>query len=86
MQTDSLTASMFLQVSVSRDFVAVRDEALKMIHSAFDLLHQEFQKVDGYILYFTWAWIRCGIAAFVLMKSSRLYEFVRAGFYSNSNF
>lgn len=43
---------MFLQVSVSRDVVAVRDEALKMIHSAFDLLHQEFQKLDGYILEF----------------------------------
>uniref|UniRef100_H3C3E6 Zmp:0000001301 n=1 Tax=Tetraodon nigroviridis TaxID=99883 RepID=H3C3E6_TETNG len=33
-------------VSVQRDFVAVRDEALKMIHSAFDLLHREFQKLD----------------------------------------
>lgn len=40
---------MFLQVSGSRDFVTVRDEALKMIHSAFNLLDQEFQNLDGCI-------------------------------------
>lgn len=40
---------MFLQVYGSRDFVAVRDEALKMIHSAFNLLDQEFQNLDGCI-------------------------------------
>lgn len=43
---------MSLQVSVHRDFVAVRDEALKMIHSAFNLLHQEFQKLDQYVFIF----------------------------------
>lgn len=80
MQADSLTASVSLQVSVSRDFVAVRDEALKMIHSAFDLLHQEFHKLDGYTLYFTRAWIRSGIAAIILMRSSRLHVFAREGF------
>lgn len=44
---------MSLQVSVHRDFVAVRDESLKMIHSAFSLLQQEFQKLDRYVLTFT---------------------------------
>lgn len=49
MQADLLIASVFLQVSSSRDFVAVRDEAMKMIHSAFNLLDQEFQKLEGCI-------------------------------------
>lgn len=49
MQADLLTPPMFLQVSGSRDFVAVRDEALKMIHLAFKLLDQEFQNLDGCI-------------------------------------
>eukprot|EP00064_Thunnus_orientalis_P006896 superscaffoldBa00000739_g6915 len=34
------------QVSVHRDFSAVRDQAMKMIQTAFTLLDQEFQKLD----------------------------------------
>ncbi|TMS08818.1 hypothetical protein E3U43_006301 [Larimichthys crocea] len=34
------------QVSVNRDFSAVRDQAMKMIQAAFTLLNQEFQKLD----------------------------------------
>nr|XP_046232087.1 acyl-CoA-binding domain-containing protein 6 isoform X2 [Scatophagus argus] len=34
------------QVSVHRDFGTVRDQAMKMIQSAFTLLDQEFQKLD----------------------------------------
>ncbi|XP_069025104.1 rab9 effector protein with kelch motifs [Embiotoca jacksoni] len=34
------------QVSVHRDFSAVRDQAIKMIQTAFSLLDQEFQKLD----------------------------------------
>ncbi|TKS84106.1 hypothetical protein D9C73_019127 [Collichthys lucidus] len=36
------------QVSVNRDFSAVRDQAMKMIQTAFTLLNQEFQKLDRY--------------------------------------
>ncbi|XP_054878269.1 rab9 effector protein with kelch motifs-like [Poeciliopsis prolifica] len=35
-----------VQVSVHRDFSAVRDQAMKMIQTAFALLDQEFQKLD----------------------------------------
>ncbi|XP_056874667.1 uncharacterized protein zmp:0000001301 isoform X3 [Takifugu flavidus] len=45
--SQSSATVMSTQVSGSRDFVAVRDEALKMIHSAFNLLDQEFQNLDG---------------------------------------
>ncbi|XP_072228179.1 uncharacterized protein [Leuresthes tenuis] len=34
------------QVSVHRDFSAVRDQAMRMIQTAFTLLDQEFQKLD----------------------------------------
>ncbi|XP_043087605.1 tip elongation aberrant protein 1 [Puntigrus tetrazona] len=34
------------QVSVHRDFSAVRDEAMNMIHKAFSMLDEEFQKLD----------------------------------------
>ncbi|XP_008300182.1 probable cyclin-dependent serine/threonine-protein kinase DDB_G0278487 [Stegastes partitus] len=34
------------QVFVHRDFSAVRDQAMKMIQTAFTLLDQEFQKLD----------------------------------------
>lgn len=36
------------QASVQRDFGAARDQAMKMIQSAFTLLDQELQKVDRY--------------------------------------
>ncbi len=35
-----------IQVSIRRDFSAVRDEAMNMIHKAFALLDDEFQKLD----------------------------------------
>ncbi|KTF83230.1 hypothetical protein cypCar_00041502 [Cyprinus carpio] len=35
-----------IQVSVHRDFSAVRDEAMNMIHKAFTMLDEEFQKLD----------------------------------------
>ncbi len=35
-----------IQVSIHRDFSAVRDEAMNMIHKAFALLDEEFQKLD----------------------------------------
>lgn len=38
-----------LQVFVHRDFSAVRDQAMKMIQTAFTLLDQEFQKLDRYM-------------------------------------
>lgn len=47
---EALTSCCPLQLCVHRDFVTVREEALKMIHSAFHLLDQEFQKLHGYIL------------------------------------
>ncbi|XP_055063381.2 uncharacterized protein [Misgurnus anguillicaudatus] len=35
-----------IQVTGHRDFTAVRDEAMKMIHKAFTILDDEFQKLD----------------------------------------
>ncbi|XP_016340160.1 tip elongation aberrant protein 1 [Sinocyclocheilus anshuiensis] len=35
-----------IQASVHRDFSAVRDEAMNMIHKAFAMLDEEFQKLD----------------------------------------
>lgn len=48
------TVCSLLQVSVHRDFSAVRDEAMKMIQSAFTLLDQEFQKLDRYMYMFVY--------------------------------
>ncbi|XP_057176408.1 rab9 effector protein with kelch motifs isoform X3 [Triplophysa rosa] len=35
-----------IQVTAHRDFTAVRDEAMSMIHKAFAMLDEEFQKLD----------------------------------------
>lgn len=48
------TVCSLLQVSVHRDFSAVRDEAMKMIQSAFTLLDQEFHKLDRYMYMFVY--------------------------------
>lgn len=48
-----------LQVFVHRDFSAVRDEAMKMIQTAFTLLDQEFQKLDRYMYMFVCLCLVC---------------------------
>nr|XP_020456647.1 host cell factor 2-like [Monopterus albus] len=39
------------QVCVYRDFSAVRDQAMKMVQTAFTLLDHEFQKLDRYVCF-----------------------------------
>lgn len=40
-----------VQVSLHRDFSAVRDQAGKMIQTAFTLLDQEFQKIERWVFH-----------------------------------
>ncbi|KAM4634154.1 uncharacterized protein ACJ7VT_009849 [Polymixia lowei] len=40
------TTAAITQVTVHRDYSVVRDQAMTMIHTAFSLLDQEFQKLD----------------------------------------
>ncbi|XP_071322896.1 rab9 effector protein with kelch motifs isoform X1 [Trachinotus anak] len=44
--SQSTSTAANVQVFVHRDFSAVRDQAMKMIQTAFTLLDQEFQKLD----------------------------------------
>ncbi|KAI3361905.1 hypothetical protein L3Q82_001984 [Scortum barcoo] len=55
------TAANAQVVFVHRDFSAVRDQAMKMIQTAFTLLDQEFQKLDRFVVFGLFTYVQQAI-------------------------